>query len=218
MPTFYECVRQECRFRFTPEEGTYSSPQKCPKCGANTHRLDVPDYPFHRSGSPADFPGPDLELMLDNLRSAFNTGSIFRTADGAGVKRIHLLGITPPVSHPKIHKTALGAENQIPSMQYWNGLDAIEEVKARGLALWALEDGDRAQSIFQMVSQPSVLPSIALIVGNESTGVDPEILARCDQIVSIPMIGKKESLNVAIATSIAIYVIRCLMHKPEPEK
>jgi tRNA G18 (ribose-2'-O)-methylase SpoU len=176
--------------------------------------VDVPDYRYHRTTTSADFPGPELEILLDNIRSTFNTGSIFRSADGAGVRHIHLLGITPPVSHPQMHKTALGAENNIPSTQYWNGLDAVKEVKSRGLALWALEDGERAQSIFNL--SPEDLPaSIALVVGNEAAGVDPEILSQCDRIISIPMMGKKESLNVAIACSIAIYIIRSQMRKPE---
>jgi tRNA G18 (ribose-2'-O)-methylase SpoU len=213
MSTFFECVRPECRFRFTTGAGNYEFSEKCPKCGANTRRVDVPDYQYHRTSSSGDFPGPRLEILLDNLRSTFNVGSIFRTADGAGVDQIHLLGITPPVSHPQIHKTALGAELTVPSAQHWNGVDAAREVKARGLALWALEDGDGAQSIFTLADQPAPV-SIALVVGNEAAGVDPEILSLCDQIVSIPMMGKKESLNVAIACSVAVYVIRCLMRKP----
>lgn len=210
MPTYFECVRPECRFRFTTGVGKYTIPEKCPKCGAHTRVVEVPDYHYFRSSAPEQFPGPDVEVLLDNIRSAFNVGSIFRTADGAGIRHIHLLGITPPVSHASVQKTALGAEQSVPSTQHWNGMEAAREVKRQGMQLWALEGGEGAISIFDLAGTSTIEP-VALVVGNEAAGIDPGILSLADKIISIPMMGIKESLNVCIACSIAVYTIRCLM-------
>jgi tRNA G18 (ribose-2'-O)-methylase SpoU len=145
--------------------------------------------------------------LLDNLRSVYNVGSIFRTADGAGIRHLHLCGITPPPDHPKIAKTALGAEKSVGWSQYKNGLETAVSLQQRGFQLWAIEETAQSDPLFT-AAHPADNSPILLIVGNEIAGVDPEILALCDRVLHIPMAGHKKSLNVATAFGIAAYVAR----------
>lgn len=149
----------------------------------------------------------EVEALLDNIRSTYNVGSMFRTADGAGLRRLYLCGVTPTPGNPKIVKTALGAEGVISWSYNRNGLDMALALKEKGMRLWALESTSRAVSLF---SDGDIVqgPPILLVVGNELSGVDPEILDACDRIVAIPMQGHKQSLNVAIAFGIAVYYLR----------
>ena len=134
-------------------------------------------------------------------------GAIFRTADGAGFRNIHLCGITPTPDHPKIGKTALGAENILPWICHRNSLQAARKLKKEGAVLWALENSPNSVSFYQAIVDIPEAP-LVLIVGNERAGVDPELLALCDQVLWLPMHGIKESLNVAVAFSIAAYSLR----------
>jgi tRNA G18 (ribose-2'-O)-methylase SpoU len=178
----------------------------CPHCGAPT-RIAA-DYPQWERPSPATPPnGPIVEALLDNIRSVYNVGSIFRTADGAGLRHLHLCGITPPPDHPKTAKTALGAELAVAWTQNRNGLDTAVSLQERGSQLWAIEDSPQAESLFDIPVFPDGSP-IVLVVGNELTGIDPDILAGCDRVLRIPMQGRKKSLNVATAFGIAVYAIR----------
>jgi tRNA G18 (ribose-2'-O)-methylase SpoU len=147
-----------------------------------------------------------LEVLLDNLRSVYNVGSIFRTADGAGVRQIHLCGISPTPKHRKLAKTALGAAEAVPWTVQLNGLQKAVALKEQGYQLWALEESPHAESLFDVTIQADD-PPIALILGNEVIGVDPGILAQCDKVLYIPMVGQKESLNVAVAFGIAVYYL-----------
>lgn len=146
----------------------------------------------------------EIHIILDNIRSAFNVGSIFRSADGAGsVKKIYLCGMTTDVNNPKLDKTALGATEMIPSEHYDETIEAIEEIKELGIPIYAIELTDDAQH-FQKIEYPS---KIALLFGHEKRGVEDDILKRVDKKVYIPMRGLKESLNVANCASIMLYEI-----------
>jgi len=146
----------------------------------------------------------EIHIVLDNIRSAFNVGSIFRSADGAGsVKKIYLCGITTQIDNPKLDKTALGATEMIPSEYYDTTMEAIEELKEKGIPIYSVELTPDAQN-FQDIKYPE---KIALIFGHEKRGVDEEILKKVDKTVYIPMRGKKESLNVANCASIMLYEI-----------
>ena len=151
--------------------------------------------------------GPVVQALLDNIRSSLNVGSMFRTADGAGVTHLHLCGITPAPDHPKVAKTALGAEYSVPWTQYWDALEAAASLKQGGFELWALEGGPRSESIFNAAKELPEKP-LLLVVGNEVSGVDPGLLELCPRVVSIPMQGAKQSLNVAVAFGIAVYTLR----------
>lgn len=146
----------------------------------------------------------EIHIILDNIRSAFNVGSIFRSADGAGsVKKIYLCGMTTDINNPKLDKTALGATEMIPSEHYDETIEAIEEIKEMGIPIYAVELTDDAQH-FQKVEYPS---KVALLFGHEKRGVGDDILKRVDKKVYIPMRGLKESLNVANCASIMLYEI-----------
>jgi len=143
-----------------------------------------------------------IHIVLDNIRSAFNVGSIFRTADGAGnVEKIYLCGITSTIDNPKLEKTALGALDFIDSEHYDTTMDAIEELKEQNIPIYSIElDNDSIN--FQDFKYPD---EFAIVFGHEKKGVDPEILKVSDKILSIPMRGKKESLNVANTAGIILY-------------
>ncbi len=200
------CSSPLCEFRF-PVEIENSHARTCPKCGAETIvAVEIsPQPPFQIPVS--DPQTPILEALLDNVRSTFNVGAIFRTADGAGFRHLYLCGITPTPQHPKIAKTALGAEINLAWTYSPNSLTTAKKLKGEGNQLWALEFAPHAVSLFDAV-QDRPASSIILIAGNERTGVDPELLALCDRIIWIPMQGQKESLNVAVAFSIAAYTLR----------
>lgn len=143
-----------------------------------------------------------IHIVLDNIRSAFNVGSIFRSADGAGsVEKIYLCGITSNIDNPKLEKTALGATDMIPSEYYETTEDALEEIRGRNIPIFSVELTEDAEN-FQRVRYPDV---VALIFGHEKRGVDEDILLKSDKRIMIPMRGKKESLNVANCASIILY-------------
>ena len=206
-----QCQAEACRLRF-PIKTTQFFGDSCPNCGAPTNIVAVMpvSQPIPRNTQQTDRHLPHIEVLLDNLRSVYNVGSIFRTADGAGVRQIHLCGISPTPKHPKLAKTALGAAEVIPWTQELNGLQKALALKEKGYHLWALEDNPNATSLFDATIPPDH-PPIVLIFGNEVIGVDPGILAQCHNILHIPMVGHKESLNVAVAFGIAVYY---LLHVP----
>lgn len=150
-------------------------------------------------------------LVLHNVRSAYNVGAIFRTADGAGVDHIYLTGYTPTppdgtrsyTTKPErmIIKTALGAIDSVPWSQY-NDFDAVlEQIKKDDVAIVALEQNEKSINYKDFLLDKS----IALILGNEPVGIDEKTLSKCDIMVDIPMRGEKKSLNVSVAAGIAVY-------------
>lgn len=151
--------------------------------------------------------GPAVEALLDNVRSLRNVGSIFRSADGAGVRHLHLGGFTPTPDHPQMAKTALGAETAVPWTRHADGLTAAQQLRDRGLTLWAIEGGPRAEPIGPALAQRDGRP-LALVFGHEVSGVDPRIIDVCDRVVRLPMAGTKGSLNVGVAFGVAVYFVR----------
>ncbi len=142
-------------------------------------------------------------LVLPDIRSAHNVGAMFRTADGAGVEKIYLCGYTARPPHPQLDKVSLGAEKWIKWEYYRQTWRALKELKKKGYNIVALELTEGSQNIFKWKSK---FP-LALVVGNEKTGVTKKLLKYCDSAVHIPMFGKKSSLNVSVATGIAVYQI-----------
>jgi 23S rRNA (guanosine2251-2'-O)-methyltransferase len=212
-PTFQmrQCANPTCRFRFPVDLAALqqpgSRPDRCPLCGSPV-QIMVDTYTNPKVMPTAAPEGlPEVEALLDNIRSTFNVGAMFRTADGAGLRHLHLAGITPTPDHPKIAKTALGAERAVPWTAHRNGLDAALALRDQGYHLWALEGGPGAVSLFEAARGMPEAP-VLLVVGNEIAGVDPALLDQVEKVVSIPMQGAKHSLNVAIAFGIAAYVLR----------
>ncbi len=144
-------------------------------------------------------------VILDNIRSAWNVGSILRSAEGFGFSRAHLCGITPTPEHDAVRKTALGAEDSIAWTCHKDAVILAQELKRNGWTLYGLEETDISTSLYEM-GYPH--EPMALIVGNEICGVDPGLLAMCERIFYIPMRGEKRSFNVAIAFSAAAYALQ----------
>ncbi len=163
---------------------------------------------------------PEIIVIVHNIRSTHNVGSIFRTCEGFGVKKIILSGYTPvPLSSTgsdpvekrlpheaakitaQIHKTALGAETMVP-FDYHHTLD-LTCPEFVGYTFVALEQSDRSVNL-QHYRPPT---NIALLLGEEVDGIKDKLLAQCDSVIEIPMRGKKESFNVSVATGIALYAI-----------
>jgi len=145
--------------------------------------------------------------LLDNIRSAWNVGAIFRTADGFGLEKLYLCGITSTPENESVRKTSLGAEESVDWEYSPNALVMAKKLKGEGDRLVALEQDSRAIPIHGYRNSSSDTRVPILILGNEVTGVDPEILDLCDQIVHIPMQGQKQSLNVEVAFGIAIHTL-----------
>lgn len=144
-----------------------------------------------------------LTVVLDNVRSLNNIGSIFRTSDAFAVERILLCGITATPPSPEIHKTALGAEDSVLWEYYPDTLDAVSALKKQGYTVCALEQVDGSVSLENYIADPSA--RYAFIAGNEVDGVDQNVVNLCDVSLEIPQVGTKHSLNVAVSTALAIW-------------
>lgn len=160
---------------------------------------------------------PKMTLILHNIRSTHNVGSIFRTADGFGIEKIILSGYTPYPSYKgdgrlphiadkitnQIHKTALGAEKLVP-YEYCEDIDSkIIELKNSSIPLIALEQ--QPNSI--LLKDYKVPEKFALLLGEEVHGIEPTLLQKCHAVLEIPMSGQKESFNVSVAAGIALYAL-----------
>ena len=145
-------------------------------------------------------------VVLNNIRSLYNVGSIFRTADGVGLEKIWLCGITgiPGKSKTRIEKTALGAEKTVPWEYRESALSIIRELKEKGYQIVLLEQTEKSISYEEF--QPEA--PVCLVVGNEIIGVGDEILPLCDTAIEIEMAGLKNSLNVTVAFGIIAYHFR----------
>ncbi len=144
-----------------------------------------------------------LTVVLDNVRSLNNIGSIFRTSDAFAVERILLCGITATPPSPEIHKTALGAEDSVLWEYFPDTLDAVSVLKKQGYTVCALEQVDGSVSLENYIADPSA--RYAFIAGNEVDGVDQNVVNLCDVSLEIPQVGTKHSLNVAVSTALAIW-------------
>lgn len=200
--TINQCENPECALRFPSTERDRAL-RRCPRCGGALRVMES----YSAAGdeaSPSERVLLPLEIILDNLRSAFNVGSILRSADAAGVRRAYLCGITPAGDHPSVARTALGAENTVAWQAAPNGPDVARALFAEGVSLWALEETADSVSIFD-----ASLPAgrVALIAGSEVAGVDPELMRLSSCIVSLPMRGRKRSLNVAVAMGAALVIL-----------
>lgn len=145
-----------------------------------------------------------LVLILDDIRSMNNVGSLFRTADALLLEAICLCGITGRPPHKDIRKTALGAEESVTWFGFDKVSDCIEHYRSKGYSIWSLEQTDQSIDIRD---NPSQHGPVALIVGNEIDGVSEEAIRLSDLILEIPQFGSKHSLNVAVSGSMALWEI-----------
>ena len=163
-----------------------------------------------RQRSKNQFPKLPFCAVLNNIRSLYNVGSIFRTADGAGVQKIYTCGITGHPPNPQIAKTALGAEVTVPWEYEQDAVSVIKQLKRKNYQIILLEqiEGAIAHDEFK----PN--PPVCLVLGNEIGGVSPEIIDLCDQAVEIEMLGLKNSLNVSVAFGVIAYHMRGHLKSP----
>ena len=156
--------------------------------------------------------GKKMAVLLDNVRSAWNVGSILRSADGFGFSHVFLCGITPSADNEAVTKTSLGAEESVPWSYHKDAVELVKGLKEEGWKVYGLEEDARATDIRHAAPRRDfasvTYETQVLIIGNEVTGVDPELLDLCERIYSIPMVGEKKSFNVAIAFSIAAYALQ----------
>jgi tRNA G18 (ribose-2'-O)-methylase SpoU len=208
---FYRCENSAgCGLRF-PVTPTDPFDGRCPRCGGGVEDVAPIDSGMQEPSGPSNSTRTitsNLHLLLDNWRSVFNVGAAFRSADGAGVRHLYLCGITAtPTSQSKLAKTALGAERAVTWSYHADAVKLVTELKSEGAQLWVLERNVRAQALFVINQVPSEYP-VVLAAGNEVRGVDPGLVALADRVIQLPMFGVKDSLNVAVALSIATYWLR----------
>lgn len=142
-------------------------------------------------------------LIAHNIRSMHNVGAIFRSADAFGVERLYLSGYTAIPPRAEISKTALGSDDRVAWEYHEDIATLIRGLKEQGVYVVGLDNRDGAVDISTCTQQP-----IALILGNEVEGIPDDVLALCDALVEIPMPGQKKSLNVSVATGVALFALR----------
>ena len=141
-------------------------------------------------------------IILENIRSLNNVGAIFRTADGAGFDRVVCVGYTPTPPRKEISKTALGAENFVPWEYYEKIEDAIKSYQNLGCTVIVLEKNEKSASIKTLEKK---IENVCIVAGNELEGVSETAQSMADHVCHLPMLGQKESLNVAVAVGIMLY-------------
>lgn len=154
----------------------------------------------------------DLVVILNNIRSLHNVGSVFRTCDGAGVQKLYLCGITGHPPNNQISKTALDAENHVPWEYCEDIREPLRELKRQGYTIVFLEQTENSVPYQEFVPQGPV----CLVLGNEIAGVSKDILNFCDQGIEIEMAGIKNSLNVSVAFGIVAYHLRNILIESTP--
>lgn len=143
-----------------------------------------------------------LIVVLDNVRSMHNIGSVFRTADAFLVQSVYLCGITAIPPHVDIHKTALGAENTVDWKYFERTIDAIQDLKANNYHIAAIEQAENSTMLDNLSLSED---KYAVVLGNEVKGVDQEVMNLCDSCIEIPQYGTKHSLNVSVTSGIIIW-------------
>ena len=146
-------------------------------------------------------PRKPIVFVLDDVLDTFNVGALFRVADAVAAEKLFLCGRTPTPPNPRIHKAAVGTEHWIPWEYRENVLDALQELKAQGYKVIAVEQHPRSVLYAHLNEKPPA----ALIVGHESHGIAPKALERADVIVELPMLGVTRSLTVAAAAAVIAY-------------
>jgi tRNA G18 (ribose-2'-O)-methylase SpoU len=197
---------KSCGLRYPLTEGQ-SFGTRCPACMGETICVRREQLARDALREGDRLPGGiKLHVLLDNVRSAWNVGAILRTADGFGFEHAYLCGITPTPEQPDVRKTALGAEEFVTWSAHPNGVEKVCQLHEAGWLVLALENEKASIPIqaatYELRERPSVL-----VLGNELTGVDPEILLLADHEVYIPMHGQKRSFNVAVAFAAAAALI-----------
>lgn len=142
-------------------------------------------------------------IVLENIRSAYNVGSVFRTSDAFLVEAIYIIGYSAKPPHKEIKKTALGAEETVTWKYFKTTAEAIEELRASGFNVYAAEQAEGSYKLNAIGFEPS--EKIAVVFGNEVTGVEQSTITLCDGCLEIPQLGMKHSLNIATAAGVVLW-------------
>jgi tRNA G18 (ribose-2'-O)-methylase SpoU len=202
------CPARDCGATFAVARARLGRSEHCPRCGVRltARPLDVEAKLVEQQRRLAGGAGAAVErlpfaVVVDNVRSLWNVGSMFRTADACGVAEMVLTGITGCPPRRELSKTALGAEEAVAWSYVADPVEAVSGLRRRGYRLVALEAGDGAHALerFEWPARP------ALVVGNEVAGIADPVLELCDERVALPMLGVKDSFNVAVAFGIAAF-------------
>ena len=204
------CENPDCGLRY-PVEKDHPVGKRCPLCLGSTNivltysaapevaKQLIPSYQVPVSG------------LLDNIRSTWNVGSIFRTSEGFGSHHLYLTGITSTPNTADLAKTALGAEKNVAWTYHRNAVTLAKQLKQEGNLLWALETSPKARPLSHIENCIGIAlnsKGLILVVGSEKAGVDPGLLEHCHETFFIPMRGIKNSFNVSVAYAIALGSIR----------
>lgn len=146
-----------------------------------------------------------LTIVLDNVRSLNNVGSVFRSADAYRVEKIYLCGITAQPPHREIRKTALGATESVAWEYAENTIDVVTKLNNDGYQTCAIEQAERSQNLYNFA--PKRNSKVAIVLGNEVKGVQQEVVDACDEVIELDQFGTKHSLNIAVCAGIVIYDI-----------
>lgn len=142
-------------------------------------------------------------VVLENIRSAYNVGSVFRTCDAFLIEAIYIIGYSAKPPHKEIRKTALGAEDTVEWQHFAKTTEAIEQLKARNYPVYAVEQAEGSVPL-QLLTDKKY-ERLALVFGNEVTGVEQATIALCEGCVEIPQLGMKHSLNIATAAGVVLW-------------
>lgn len=146
-----------------------------------------------------------LTVVLDNVRSLHNVGAVFRTADAFRVERVCLCGITATPPHPEIHKTALGGEDSVEWRHYDTAAQAVAELQADGVFVWAIEQVEESTKLQDLSLDTT--RRYAVVLGNEVKGVGQDVVDMADGCLEIPQFGTKHSLNVSVTAGIVVWEV-----------
>jgi len=147
----------------------------------------------------------EVKVILHNIRSLHNVGSVFRSSDAFGISELILTGYTPTPPRPEINKTAIGAEEFVKWRHFETASEIIDQLKESGYSILGMEQTTRSIALNEL--NLDNYEKICLVMGNEVTGIDSEILNLMDEFVAIPQYGQKHSLNVSVAAAVMLYAL-----------
>jgi tRNA G18 (ribose-2'-O)-methylase SpoU len=152
-----------------------------------------------------------LIIILDNIRSLNNIGSVFRTSDAFLIEKIYLCGITATPPHKDIHKTAVGSTDTVAWEYVENTIDIINKLKSENVIIASVEQAENAVMLNDFKPQPNT--TYALVFGNEVKGVTQDVVSASDVILEIPQFGTKHSLNISVSCGVVVWDVFCKMNK-----
>lgn len=214
-----QCPNPKCKLSFEIPDQREGKNGPCPACGqvitfrslALIKEIEQQHLKRSRQQPPASdavASHAPFSALLEDVRSLWNVGSIFRSADGAGFGRLYLCGITGCPPHKSIAKTSLGAEEHVAWSHHSSALDVLPVLAGEGVQIVALEKTESSEPLDELLEQNKIRAPLCLIAGNEVAGVSAEALSLATVSGHLPMRGIKSSLNVAVAFGIAAYAIR----------